>query len=161
MYKGRNKKMAKRIGLARTQALLEQLKRDMSWGGSTFQNYKRIIEAKTSDYTITLADSGKIFTTEGASGTVVFTLPAPTTSLQGVWVEIVQAAAQDMKITCAAIDSILSQGAVDWDYLENTSATRIGAHAECVCTGTKWIVRVSGTSQGAGLYWTFANQKKK
>ena len=148
----RGKKMAKRIGLARTQALLEQLKRDMSWGGSTFQNYKKTIEAKTSDYTITAADSGKILTTVGAADTVIFTLPAATPSLQGVWVEIVQGAEEGMRITCATAGSIISQGAVDWDYLENVSSVLTGAHAECVCTGTKWIVRVAAVSVG---YWLF------
>lgn len=36
------------------------------------------VEAKTADYTVTLADVGKTFTTVGAAGTVVFSMPAAT-----------------------------------------------------------------------------------
>lgn len=39
----------------------------------------KVVEAKTADYPVVAAtDSGKVFTTVGASGTVVFTLPAAT-----------------------------------------------------------------------------------
>jgi hypothetical protein len=36
----------------------------------------KTIENKTADYTITTADSGKIFTNEGASGSITLTLPS-------------------------------------------------------------------------------------
>lgn len=38
--------------------------------------------AKTADYTVTVADSGKTFTTVGAAGTVVFALPAAVVGLK-------------------------------------------------------------------------------
>lgn len=40
------------------------------------------VEAKTADYTVLAAESGKTFTTVGAAGTVVFTLPPAVVGLQ-------------------------------------------------------------------------------
>ena len=146
------KKMA--LGLQRLEKLVEELKREIAFGGSQLEGYRRTVEAKTSDYTIGAADSGKILTTEGAAGAVVFTLPTPTESLKGMWVDIVQAADQNMRVTCETADKIISQGSLVIDYIENTEAgLKVGAHCECVCTGTKWIVRVAGVSAS---YWTFA-----
>ena len=145
------KKMA--LGLQRLEKLVEELRREIAFGGSQLEGYRRTIEAKTSDYTISAADSGKILTTEGAGGAVVFTLPTPTESLKGVWVDIVQAADQNMRVTCATSDKIISQGDLGLDYVENTTVSlKIGAHCECVCTGTKWIIRLAGVS---ATYWTF------
>jgi hypothetical protein len=42
----------------------------------------RLVEAKTADYTVTAADSGKAFTTVGAAGTVTFALPAAVAGLE-------------------------------------------------------------------------------
>ena len=145
------KKMA--LGLQRLEKLVEELRREIAFGGSQLEGYRRAVEAKTSDYTIGASDSGKILTTEGAAGAVVFTLPTPTESLKGVWVDIVQAADQNMRVTCETIDKIITQGSLVVDYIENTEAgLKVGAHCECVCTGTKWIVRVAGISAS---YWTF------
>ena len=147
------KNMAKRIGLSRTQKLIENLKRDLSLSQTTLKGYRRTVEAHTSDYAILESDSGKILTTEGAGGAVVFTLPTPTTALTGMWVDIVQCADQNMRVTCATSDKIISQGNLGYDYVENTTVgLKIGAHCECVCTGTKWIVRLAGVS---ATYWTF------
>lgn len=145
--------MAKRIGLSRIESLIENLKRDLLLGGTKFEGYRRTVEAHTSDYTILESDSGKILTTEGAGGAVVFTLPTPSTDIQGMWVDIVQCADQNMRVTCETSDKIISQGNLLYDYIENTQAgLKIGAHCECVCTGTKWIIRVAGVS---ATYWTF------
>ena len=148
-----NKNMAKRIGLSRIENLIENLRRDLLMGGTKFEGYRRTVEAHTSDYTILESDSGKILTTEGAAGAVVFTLPTPSTDIQGMWVDIVQCADQDMRVTCATSDKIISQGDLAYDYVENTTVgLKIGAHCECVCTGTKWIIRLAGVS---ATYWTF------
>ena len=148
-----NKNMAKRIGLSRIENLIENLRRDLLMGGTKLEGYRRTVEAHTSDYTILESDSGKILTTEGAAGAVVFTLPTPSTDIQGMWVDIVQCADQDMRVTCATSDKIISQGDLAYDYVENTTVgLKIGAHCECVCTGTKWIIRLAGVS---ATYWTF------
>mgnify|MGYP003153806471 FL=1 len=143
----------RRLALGRLEALVEQLKRELTMGGTELQGYRRTVEAKTADYEIVEADSGKILTTEGAAGAVIFTLPTPTTALKGMWVDIVQCADQNMRVTCETADKIITQGSLVADYIENTEAAlKVGAHCECVCTGTKWIVRVAGVSAS---YWTF------
>ena len=49
---------------------------------SKFQGWKKVVEAHTTDDTLTVAESGSIHTTVGAAGTVVFTLPAAVTGLE-------------------------------------------------------------------------------
>jgi hypothetical protein len=146
--------MAKRIGTSRIKKLIESLSGELSLTSTSLSGYRRIVEAKTSDYTITSADSGKILTTEGALGTVIFTLPAPSASTQGMWVDIVQAANQIMTVTCAVDESIISQGDLDLDQVSNSSPIKIGANCTCFCTGTKWIVNVDSV---AASYWTFTD----
>lgn len=53
------------------------------------------VSAKTADYTVTKGDSGKTFTTVGASGTVVFALPA---ALVGMKYRFRVGAAQELRI---------------------------------------------------------------
>jgi len=56
----------------------------------------RPIEAKTADYTVVAeTDNGKTFTTAGASGAVVFSLPAATV---GQWYRFHVGAAQQLRI---------------------------------------------------------------
>lgn len=55
----------------------------------------RTTEAKTADYTVTTDDVGKTFTNEGASGAVVFALPAATV---GLWYRFTVKAAQELRI---------------------------------------------------------------
>ncbi len=43
---------------------------------------KRVVEAKTADYTVLVGDSGKVFTTVGAAGIVIFALPAAVVGLE-------------------------------------------------------------------------------
>jgi len=56
----------------------------------------RTTEAKTADYTVVaLSDVGKTFTNEGASGAVVFSLPAATV---GQWYRFTVKVAQELRI---------------------------------------------------------------
>jgi hypothetical protein len=55
----------------------------------------RTREIKTADYTVTTDDVGKTFTNEGASGAVVFALPAATV---GLWYRFQVKAAQELRI---------------------------------------------------------------
>lgn len=56
----------------------------------------RTREAKTADYTVVAnVDNGKTFTNEGASGAVVFSLPAATV---GQWYRFTVKAAQELRI---------------------------------------------------------------
>lgn len=53
------------------------------------------VQTKTADYTVTVADSGRTFSTAGASGTVVFTLPA---AVPGLRYRFRVGAAQELRI---------------------------------------------------------------
>ena len=63
----------KRVGLARTQALIENLKRELSLGGSSIR-LGRVHLAKTANYTMTEDDSGVILQVNPA-GTTLIQLP--------------------------------------------------------------------------------------
>ena len=61
---------SKRIGLARTQALLEGLKRELKMGGSNAR-LGRVHLSKTADYTMTEADNGAILHVNPADTTLI------------------------------------------------------------------------------------------
>ena len=77
----------RRMGLARIEKLLENLKRDINWGdGTTFKGQKRLVEAVTNasaaTRTLTAAESGTLFTVNMATvdNNLTFNLPATATS---------------------------------------------------------------------------------
>ena len=63
---------SKRVGLARTQALIENLKRELQLNGSTFKGEKSKFRTVTADTTLSLEDSG----------TTILVNPAATTLIQ-------------------------------------------------------------------------------
>ncbi len=64
----------KRVGLARTQALIQNLKRELTLGGDTLLVGQRIkVTEVTADTSLTAADSGKIIVFADAAATI--TLP--------------------------------------------------------------------------------------
>lgn len=108
----------------------------------TVGGIKRVIEAKTADYTIVPATdlSGKLFTTTGASGAVAFTLPTPSSSLKGCYYRFYNTVNQNMTINCATNDLIVGLNDVDLDSLAfSTSSEKIGGCVELICDGSKWL----------------------
>lgn len=100
----------------------------------------RLAYAKTADYTITIADRGKIFTNGGATGAVNFTLPAITA---GFWCEIFADADQTITVTSATADTLIvyNDRAADSVALSTSSekmggAFRIVANADA----SRWMV---------------------
>tara|TARA_R110002110_G_scaffold101801_1_gene258520 strand:- start:35 stop:568 length:534 start_codon:yes stop_codon:yes gene_type:complete len=88
--------MGKRIGMARIEALLENLKREINWGPETsFKGTKRRVEAITNAAavarTLTKEESGTLFTITNttADNNITFTLPTAATALAGVTYEFV------------------------------------------------------------------------
>ena len=65
----------KRVGLARTQALIQNLKRELTMNGSTMVGVKRKHLQKTAGYTCVAADSGAILQVNPADTTLI-QLPA-------------------------------------------------------------------------------------
>jgi hypothetical protein len=68
----------KRVGLARTQALIENLKRELTMGGATLTGQKARFLSKTANYTVTAADGGA-FIQVNPAGTTLIQLPAAAT----------------------------------------------------------------------------------
>lgn len=62
---------------------------------TTMDGAQKTVEAHTADDTLTVAESGSVHTTYGASGTVVFSLPAATVGLNYMFVV---GAAQELRI---------------------------------------------------------------
>jgi hypothetical protein len=90
---------------------------------------------KTADYTCVRGDSGTIFSTRGAAGAVVFTLPPVT---KGWWAIFVAGAAQNLTITNAVVDTLIAFNDVAADGLAidlNHPGNAILVH----CDGTAYF----------------------
>ena len=115
--------------------------------------------AKTANHTITAdeAKSGTIFTNRGASGTVAFTLPAPTAALEGCRIIGICVAAQTISFETATADTLICVGDAAGDKL--TSPGTIGASIECFCDGTSWFALGNGNTPGGtnALNYTLAS----
>lgn len=97
------------------------------------------VMAKTASYTVTDADWGSLITNRGASGAVTITLPAPTTTQTGVWVDLFQVAGQNLVIT-AGTDLITTfNDATATSITYSTAGELIGNGARFVNDGTTWL----------------------
>lgn len=107
--------------------------------GNTRQG-RQFVVAKTTAYTVTAADSGKVLTTRGASAPVTFTLPTASAALNGVHVKIISLANQAMTIATQTADQLVVLNDLTADSVAaSTSSEIIGAAFECICDGTGWI----------------------
>jgi len=101
--------------------------------------------AKTADYTVTSADNGMLFTTTGASGTVVFTLPTLAAGLRFRFFNTVN---QTMTVASAAGDDMITDGDAGADSVTlSTSSHKIGGGFDVIANaaGTAWYVFSLGT----------------
>lgn len=64
---------SKRVGLARTQALIENLKRELDLKNTTLKGIRRKVVSVSDDTTLTVADSGNVYVFADAAATI--TLP--------------------------------------------------------------------------------------
>jgi hypothetical protein len=111
---------------------------------------KRKVAAKTGDYTCVDSDSGTVFTTEGSSADVDFTLP--TTAEGAGWhAWFMNASDNEMGvISPSSGDDIIGFNDVAADSVRYTDATeQIGGGFYVVGTGTKWLVFVACHGLGA------------
>lgn len=107
------------------------------------------IKAKTADYTLTSADDRTMFTNQGASGAVAFTLPAPAIGLKQMRVLFYCEADQNMTVTCASTGKlVVFNNAAATSVALQTSGQKIGGAFEATVNadGTKWLImpRISG-----------------
>ena len=78
----------KRVGLARTQALLENLKRELNLSSTTLKGAKVPFKLKTADYDVVAADGGGVIQVNPA-GTTLIQLPSAATVGAGWSIDII------------------------------------------------------------------------
>ena len=166
--------MGKRIGLARVEAMIEALAREISWGGSTsFKGHKAATETLSTvgtvsspTKTLTAADSGLTMFCDISTVTVVIQLPTPEAGLN--YKVILSTASDDedsfdllIHTGSSSIDiggNILIAGAIV-EISNATSAIHIdsssgeatvGDYLTFDCDGTDWYVQGSVRNSGAG-----------
>lgn len=115
--------------------------------GSTGQGAllaKRVITAKTADYTVTAAETGTVFTNTGASGTVVFTLPAAPAN--GLTYEFHITAAQSVDIQTGTAVLIYANAVATTATTGKLTKNTVGTCIQLVYNGVAWMgVGQSGT----------------
>lgn len=99
---------------------------------------RRKVVAKTSSYTLTADDMGKLFTTRGASGAVTFTLPAAST-VAGADVVFVNVADQNM-IVAGPDEAVVAFNDLTADSVAfQTTSQKIGGGFLMISDGTSWL----------------------
>jgi hypothetical protein len=99
----------------------------------------RRVVAKTADYTIVypMDAPGTIFTNNGATGAVIFTLPTASKALLGVEYLFKTVVDYDVTVKPPAVDTALSLNDLTADSLAaSTSSQKIGAEMKAVCVPT-------------------------
>lgn len=120
---------------------------DADLGATT---YKRTVETKTASYTLTAADSGKIFLADG-SGTLTFTLPATVKGLEyTIAVKQLPGSGVGTSLSPNANDKITGNGftpADDKDAINTAATDRLGDLITVVGDGVDgwYITQVIGT----------------
>ena len=155
---------SKRIGLARGEAMLEHLKREIDWGGiTTFKGALPKTETLSSvgsvaapTKTLTASDSGTTFFIDISSVSVVCTLPAPAAGLEYTFVLSAASDGEGTKdfLLNTNSDSVDINGAVVVhnalvEVTNATSAVAIDSSAgdatcgdrlHVCCDGTDWYI---------------------
>jgi hypothetical protein len=101
--------------------------------------------AKTADYTVVAADNGTHFTTKGAAGAVIFTLPAIGA---GYRFRFTAEADQNMTVTAPANKLVTFNNLTATSVAFSTAGNKIGASVEIVSNsdGTKFIALPHGAN---------------
>ena len=104
-----------------------------------------VVQTKTASYTVTAADSGKTFSTNGASGTVTFTMPV---AVPGLRYRFYVGAAQELRIDPDGTETIsLPSTGVAGAAGKYLTANAAGETViiECVVAGTWSVFGYTGT----------------
>lgn len=105
--------------------------------GVRTQPYNRV-EAKTADYTVVVADHGAVFTTEGASGNVNFTLPATADLPTGWECTFFNAADFNMTVTAGTADTMVTFNDVAADSIAfSTTSEKVGGGVKIIKGASK------------------------
>ena len=142
---------SKRVGLLRTQKLIENLKRELQLAGTTlkdatFVGHDRKTKSMTSAGALAAEDSGKVVTLTGTA--FIVSLPSVATSA-GVTYDIIAGAAANYAVQeDSGDDNVLTMVSANASATERdhafTKATlntgAIGDRFSIYCTGTFWVI---------------------
>lgn len=93
-----------------------------------------IFETKTASFSVTAADSGKIFLVYGATASVVVTLPAVGTVFQ---CEVVNLSDVNLSVASVAADTLITYNDLTADSVDfSNSSEKIGGSVWCFGNGT-------------------------
>jgi len=100
-----------------------------------------IIKAKTTAYTVLASENGVLFTNEGATASVAFTLPAVTNLPIGFTASFYGMSAYGMSVVSGgSSDNIVAKNDVAADSITcTTTSLMIGAAVKVIWSGTKWL----------------------
>lgn len=100
------------------------------------------IIAKTADYTVKQAESGTLFTNRGASGAVIFTLPA--SPMIGTNYGFYVAADQSLTVASGTVDKmcVFNDAAAD-SVAFSVSGKKLGGMLKVIWDGTAWLTELS------------------
>lgn len=166
--------MSGKLGLGHLETLIENLKRELSLGGSTLVGLLKqttSITAADGATALTVADSGTVFLVSLASGSHTFTLPALTDGFNCEIIVTVVAgsAARDLVITAPGDNMIVSardftaSGAAQ-RHTTNTfttltfdssagAVTPVGSRVRIYCDGTNYVcIADSDHQDGSTVY---------
>ena len=161
----------KRVGLARTQALIENLKRDLNLNGSSVAGMDQKVVTVTgagssSTVTLTAADSGKVYLVNAADGTQTFTLPALTSGFN-IEVIVTVASDNDILITAPGDNMIVScrnftaSGAAEVAVTDTCTnlvmnadtVAVVGTRVRVFCDGTNYVAIGDSSVQSGTAFW--------
>jgi hypothetical protein len=117
---------------------------DTTTGGLVVRAFQSFIAAATvaklANYTVGAVATdviGTIFTNEGASGAVTFTLPSPTA---GAYYFFASIADQNITVSAGAGLAITINNAAAASIAFSTSSQKIGSLAVAIAVGSKWLL---------------------
>lgn len=122
---------------------------------------ERRVVNKTVDYTISPVSDrpGTLFTNEGASALVTFTLPQPTRATLGWWYRFKTLHTQNVQVAAPVAGTLITHGnaAADSVQTAGTPPAMIGAEIEAACVETTpGVYRWSAGGITAGHTYTVA-----
>ena len=134
---------SKRVGLARMEALLENLKRDINWKSTTMSSFKKTVVLSGGGATVlTAADSGAVcvFDTAAAS---TFTLPDPELGMNFTFVSAITATG-DHEVIASTND----HGFLGGCLIMNTTADQTNAFSAATDGNNDYITMNGSTTGG-------------
>ena len=158
----------KRVGLARTQALIQNLKRELTMGGATLTGQKQRFLLKTANYTVVQADGGGVIQVKPADTTLI-QLPSAATVGAGWSIDIIvnqdDGGTLDQKVNIGTASgeffngiiiggdaggSLIANGTSN-DFITLTASAKSGERFTIVSDGTRmhatgWAYDVSHTA---------------